>query len=162
MLFIDYDIILTYAVCIGITVLGLGIYRSMKTVRSIYLRLSARFLASGLVAFGSLLLLFFAGCGGPGGANSNPIFSPDHRYAVRVSDFDYGATGGDTSVSVFGDYGFRNATVLYGPWKIVRAKDIRWKSNSEVLIQFQPNTAYDPPNCKNLGSVKVTCVPRHD
>jgi len=160
MVFIDYRQTLIVMVPISLISVGALGYWVLRRKAGFFAWAIAR---STMIAIGSLgfLLLLAVGCaaGFTKTTRSIPVFSPDYTYAARVTDFDAGAIGGDTSVTVYANHGVRNATVLTGGWKIVGAQDVRWLTNSELLVEYPTDTGYDPPICKSFGSIKVTCRP---
>lgn len=86
---------------------------------------------------------------------SVPLYSTDHRHAVRIYDYDAGAVGGDTGVYLYSHLGLWSEDIFEGNWKA--AKDVRWINNHELLIKFEPS--YGPPVCKDGSEVKVRCEP---
>ena len=91
---------------------------------------------------------------------SAPVFSPDHTRALRVTDHDEGGLGGSTTVDVFWDHGLHSNMIFNGGWKQVEAKDVRWLSNSEILLPYSLiSPEYRPDVCKGFAEIKVTCIP---
>jgi hypothetical protein len=87
---------------------------------------------------------------------SSPLYSPDHLKAVRIRTDDEGATGGNTHVELFSKHGFSSMEVYSGQWKSVDVQDIRWLSNSELVI------THDSPmySCEGSPTVVVRCIDR--
>lgn len=160
MVFIDYSLILIYTIPIVAILLGIGAYWKLRDTRRSLIRTIARFGAIGVASIGCLVLLLVFCVGRlTATVRSAPAFSADHKSAVRVIDDDYGATGGDTSVTIYTNYGLRSRDVLNGDWKIVEAQDVHWLNNSELLIEYPTDTGYARPVCNNLDNIKVTCRP---
>lgn len=160
MIFINYRFTLVLLTPLFLILLGGWIYQLMRRKTNSGAWLAARVVAIGIMSLGGLLLLM-VGCAAGFNKTINyaPVYSNDHRYAARVSDFDGGALGGNTEVTLFTDGGFRNKDVLYGGWKIVEAQDVHWISNSELLIEYPTDTGWDPPACSNFKDIKVICKP---
>lgn len=159
MIFMNYRAMLFFFVCLGLLSLGVRLCLSLNEKRST-LGTSFRVLAAVSVMGLSCLSFLLFGCGMLMNTSSNPIFSPDHRYAIRLTDSDQGATGGSTSVEVFWSHGLRSETIFTGREKQVEAKDIRWLNNSTILLPYYlPTGAYPPETCKGFSEVKVSCVP---
>lgn len=160
MVFIDYEALTVFAIPISVILLGVWGYFAVRRKGSSLSWLLVRIASVGISSLGCFLLLLI-GCAHAvtDTINSAPIYSADHKHAVRVSDFDYGAVGGDTSVILFSSHGFSNRTVLAGGWKIVEAQDIHWTANSELLVEYPTDTGYDPPVCNSFADIKVTCRP---
>lgn len=158
MLFINYPLILLFAVPAMLIALSIWGYSAMRDRRGSSVWLLARIAAVGGMLLSSCLLLFIGwGMLWTVTSCSKPIFSPDHKRAARVTDEDAGALGGDTAVKIFTNYGFYNGTILTGDWKIVEAKDIHWLNNSELLITYPVTTGDNQPHCKDFGDIRVIC-----
>jgi hypothetical protein len=103
-----------------------------------------------------LLLTTMSGCE----SVSEPIYSPSGRVAVRIYDFDEGATGYATDVRVFWTRGLRKANVFTAPWAAVQPADIHWISNSELKIEYHGGPSANDIYCRNTSVVKIVCVPK--
>jgi hypothetical protein len=103
-----------------------------------------------------LLLTTASGCE----TISTPIYSPSGRMAVRIYDFDEGATGGATSVRVFWARGFRQANVFSAGWEAVRPADIHWISDSEMRIEYRGDAPANGIYCGSAAVVKIVCAPK--
>jgi hypothetical protein len=160
MVFIDYRHILIFMVPITLILLGMGGHWVARRKKGSPVWTVARFVTVGFASLGGLLL-FVVGCVAvfTKTVNSMPIYSEDRRHAARVTDFDAGATGGDTSVTVYASYGFQNKVVMSGGWKAVETQDIHWLSNSELLIEYPADTGYGSPACNNFVDINVICRP---
>lgn len=125
-------------------------------VRVGILRWSLRSLCVPLGLIGSLAAMLLVA--GRGCASYSPlIYSPTGTFAARIELDDYGATGGDESVDLFWARGLMQSTVFAGDWGTVEPSDVRWKSDSELLISYDGRVY----NCKSTSAVKVTCSPKH-
>jgi hypothetical protein len=87
---------------------------------------------------------------------SNPIYSPDHKSAVRIMVADVGALGGSTDVELFTLHGFNTYTIFSGGSAAVKAEDVHWVSSSELVVQYF-GTQYGG---QDTSAVKVQCMPR--
>lgn len=160
MIFIDYRLILLFAVPVILLALSVWGNAFVGRGKDSLVRSLARIAMIGLGSLSSLALLII-GCETiwTSTTNSNPIFSPDHKSAVRVIVDDAGALGGDTAVDVYTNHGFKNGTILAGDWKIVEAKDIHWLSNTEILIEYDATSGSHQPDCKRFNDIHVICQP---
>src|SRR5580658_3436372 len=102
---------------------------------------------------GVLALLFVllnigaAGCQ----SYSNPIYSPDHQSAVRIRVANIGGPGGSTDVELFTAHGFKTDSIFRGGWNAVEANDVRWVSDSELLVRYSGMMF----GCDSTDDVKV-------
>jgi hypothetical protein len=142
-------------------VTGLAIYglNRARKIRFLFARICAILpctLIALLGSFASLVVLASLGCQN----HSALIYSPSGKIAARISDFDAGATGGDTTVTLHWAGGFRSQTVYWGGWKSVGSSDIRWKSDSELTINYDSDYGALERPCSSTPQVTVSCVPR--
>jgi hypothetical protein len=159
MVFFNWDLIGSVAICIA--VIGC-VSASIWAVRRKRLAIKVPVIAVGIpislvgVLFLSLLVLGeLMGCQ----TDSAPIYSPSHKAAVRVEDWDAGATGGDTDVRVYEEHGLRVTIALSGGWKFVQADDIKWLDDSHLLIRYVHDDGYDEDkSCHSTRDVQVQCV----
>jgi hypothetical protein len=162
MLAIDWDFAITLTV--GLLVVGLTIYGINRTrkIQRIILRVALESFCVVLALLGSLFIVLFlaANSFNNNDRHSALIYSPSRKIAVRTNDFDYGATGGDTSVTLHWAYGLRSHTIYFGDWKSVRSKDIQWKSDSSLTIYYDARYEGIMYFCSSTSKVKVICVPR--
>lgn len=123
------------------------------------LRLPLRAVAV-LLALASSLLLLVDGCTELTTATeaSSPLYSPDHKRAVVVRDWDFGALGGGTYLDMYSYGGLFEEHIAGGDWKIIQAQDIRWTSNSDLILGYSPEYG-SKPSCESSVDVRVTCVP---
>jgi hypothetical protein len=113
--------------------------------------------ALGILVFGLFLLSDFGGCSGHG----PPIYSPNGKSAVLVWFHDEGATGGGTYVDVYQSHGLRYASVFDGGWKSVEQGDVQWIDGTHLTLHYEHWNGYDEQKtCRDLNSVKVTCIPK--
>jgi hypothetical protein len=108
--------------------------------------------------FGLIILLmvfgYLMGCG-KADTTSSAIYSPDHTQAVFLMTYDYGATGGETTATLYSHHGLGQTFIYDGEWQTVQEKNIHWLSNSELQIQYE--SGYPPVRCQSSKAVKVTC-----
>jgi hypothetical protein len=161
MVFIDWYRVIVIA--IGLVLIAACIWGLAYTckLRNILILIAIRLVCVLLGATTSLILLLFimaSGCV----SRSNAIFSPSGKMAVRIEDYDYGATGGDTSVDLIWAHGFRVQNIYHGEWKSVeQTDDIEWKSDTELVIHYHYDPKYNPNGqCYPAAVVHVSCLPK--
>jgi hypothetical protein len=141
-------------ICLGLLILAVPVF-SFWLVRDMKwpIRITVRVL-SGLVAIcGVLRWLIFLVLPWPH-SYSVPVYSPNRTMAARIDDYDAGPLGGaDNSVELFTSHGFTSDLVYYGEWDSVGAKDLQWRSDSELEI-FYKGPMY---MCKSTRRVLVQC-----
>lgn len=159
MIFMNYRLIMIFIVCAALLTSGIWGLLKLKHRKYVLAWLPARLAAIGLIAVSSLLMLLF-GCGMLVTTSSKPFCSPDRSHAIRITDHDEGATGGGTTVDVFWDGGLHSMMIFNGGWKQVEAKDVRWVSNSKIIISYSlPAPEYKPELCQGFAEIEVTCLP---
>lgn len=118
------------------------------------LRRSLRLICVLLGLLSSFVAVLFAAVQGcETHSHSSMIYSPSGKTAARIDMDDAGAIGGSASVELFWAHGFRQAMVFSGDWGTVEPSDIRWESDSELLISYDGTI----DSCHSTNSVKVTC-----
>lgn len=142
------------AFCAVLLCLSIWGFRALKNQRA-WVRVPLRILAVLVCIIDGLLLCLLIFGIFAMDSHSALIFSPDHHHAAQIWNTDGGAIGGDTSVTIYSDWGFKRELVLWGMWDVVEQKDVHWNGNSELLITYRN----DPPNCSNTKSIAVHCVP---
>jgi len=115
----------------------------------------ARSLAAPIGVLALLFVLLNIGAAGCQ-SYSIPIYSPDHQSAVRVRVANIGGPGGSTDVELFTARGFKTYSVFRGGWKTVEADDVKWVSDSELLVRYSGMMF----GCESTDDVKVHCEPR--
>jgi hypothetical protein len=85
-----------------------------------------------------------------------PLYSPDHKMAVRVRSADEGWLGEWSHVELFRDHGLRHVLIFRGPWQSVDASSLRWINNSMLEIDYQDNVF----RCGHAWGISVHCVAR--
>jgi hypothetical protein len=157
MIFVDWGFVWEFVAFAAVIAGGIWGFRKVQP-RSAAIRLPVRIVSS-LFAGASLLLLTMVSCGEAVTTHSTPLYSPDGKQAVRTNDYDAGALGGWTTIYLYSDHGFYSQSILGGLWKNAEIKDVRWLSDSEILIsvpQWSPDEKL--PECASTNHVKVTCV----
>jgi hypothetical protein len=156
MIFIDYAEIIAYCIlCVFVAIAVLGIRIASRKGRSILI-LSWLFLI--VVLFGGWVTLASYRLGKAATTSiSPPTYSPDHRHALRIED-DKIDSGARTTVYLYSGHGFIVSRVFYGTLGSVKAEDLHWLSNSEVLISYAHPS--DKQFCKSTQQVKVSVEPR--
>jgi hypothetical protein len=157
MLFINWWIVggtILALLMIAAGVVGLGKAKNLtrRTARFGVQIVSVPVAVAGILLALLLLLPTMSGCE----RVSAPIYSPSGRIAVRVYDFDEGATGGAASVEVFWARGFRRSNVFSAPWEAVEPSGIHWISDSEMTIEYSGGAA-DHIYCASTAAVKIVC-----
>jgi hypothetical protein len=140
--------------CVFLLLIGSAVlaFRSVLYKKA-WFRLPVQLL-SGLVALGSLFSLLFYWVMPNPWTYSAPIYSPNHRMAARVAEYNASGFGGaDTSVELFNYHGLFSNVVFLGEWKSVEASNIRWKSDSELDVFYQGT----PYRCTSTRRAKVRC-----
>jgi len=155
MIFPDYEEIRAFGVLMGFLFAAIWAFRSARSTRKI-IRMSVRLLSVLVMVLASTVTLVLVGCGTI--TRSAPIYSPDHQKAIRITNVDWGAVGGDTSVELYSHYGLISEKVFTGEFAAVGPKDIRWVSNSEVSIRYFGSLTKAAETCNQAHSVKVNCV----
>jgi len=149
-------ILITEMLVTALAIYGLN---KSKKIRSHVLRFVG-LLFCGLVSLlGSFLIVAFLALSGCD-THSALIYSPSGRIAARTNDWDTGATGGGTFVTLHWARGFRSQRVYSGGWKSVVPSDIKWINDSDLTIYY--DARYDPLSgpCTSTPEVKVSCFPR--
>lgn len=159
MIAIDWSFVGTLIAEILITGAGIYFFSKATKIRILLLRIIAVAISLLVSLVGSLVFaasLAASGCS----AYSPMIYSPSGKIAARTNDYDAGAVGGDTSVTLHWAHGLRSQTVYAGEWKSVLPSEIKWVSDSELIIRY--DAGYGPLNspCSSTSQVKVNCVPR--
>lgn len=161
MIFPNYGTLGRLAICIAPIVLGVLLYRLVRSNRP-SVKLSARVLGVLLCLCGGFLSLLY-GCVSAFSATeySSALYSPNHRYAIRVENWDAGALGGSTSVTLYSHFGLITKTIFAGEYAQTDRDAIRWLSNSEISIDYDKNPyeSSRPPFCEGTGRITVSCRP---
>jgi uncharacterized membrane protein len=76
--------------------------------------------------------------------------------AVRITDSDGGATGGETFVDLYSAHGFREQSLYSGGWKSVKPSDIQWKSDTELTIHYYRGYSADTYHFTPVRAVRVS------
>jgi hypothetical protein len=159
MVFVEWRLVQIISGCLlltGLSVWGLRYARKLSRVTS---RIGLRLICIPIGALASLfVLLLVAGSGCTG--HSSPIYSPSKKMAVRITDFDEGATGGATSVDLYWANGFREKSLYSGGWKSVEPSDVQWKSDTELLIRYDASYPADNYHFTTVDAVKIIYLPK--
>ena len=157
MIFLDYSEILPYAILFGIVIAAVWAFRAVSAKR-LWIQILVRAFSIVLLmvaTYFALLLHWF----GPGKATrSAPIYSPDHSRAIRITHYEdqNGDTNGFTSVDLYSNFGLYSKAILLEEDSLLsEIKDVRWLSDSEVLINVQD--VEREAGCKDAVGVKVRC-----
>jgi hypothetical protein len=133
MIFLEYSLAIAYVVLLVFLALGVIGFRfaiqKRGVLRAFLCLVSILALVAGGVIFGS----FKFGYAQVG--FSSPVFSPDRKHAIRIED-DGIDSKASTTVYLYSNHGFIVDRVFQGTWKAVKVTDVRWLSNSEVLIIY--------------------------
>jgi hypothetical protein len=88
---------------------------------------------------------------------SEPIYSPNKKMAVRITEYNASGLGGaDDTVKLFTSHGFSSDVVFFGDFNSIKPQNIRWKSDSELEISYE-GALYQ---CNSSHRVKVVCSNR--
>jgi len=85
-----------------------------------------------------------------------PVYSPDHKMAIRVRSADEGWLGEWSHVELFRSHGFEQALIFRGPWQSVDASSLRWVNDTQIEIDYQDNVF----RCGHAWGISVHCVHR--
>jgi len=85
-----------------------------------------------------------------------PLYSPDHKMAVRVRSADEGWLGEWSHVELFRNHGLEQALIFRGPWQSVDASSLRWINNTQIEIEYQENVF----RCGHAWGISVHCIGR--
>jgi hypothetical protein len=140
--------------CIGLLLIVISVLAFRWALRkNVWLRVPVQFV-SGLVLICSLAFWSFYWLMPNPWTYSAPIYSPNHRMAARVAEYNASGFGGaDSSVELFGYGGLFSKVVFFGEFGSVGASDIRWKSDSELEISFHGDSC----RCNDARRVRVRC-----
>jgi hypothetical protein len=153
MIFPEWRRILIYCVLFVLIFSSIWAFRLVRT-RHLVVRIPVRIVSLAVFGLASLLTLSIVSCEFSN-TRSTPIYSPDHRHALRIYDYDAGATGGSTEVLLFSHYGLLSNAVFEGNWKAAEPKGVHWVNDREVEILYEPS--YGPPSCMSTGQVTIRC-----
>jgi hypothetical protein len=154
MFFVEWEFLQVVSCCFLLTGLSLWGLRYARNLSRLLFRVGLRFLCIPIGALASLLavlLIAAAGCN----SHSNPIYSPSKKLAVRITDSDGGATGGETSVDLYWAHGFREQSLYSGEWKSVKPSDIQWKSDTELTINYDGGYHADTYHFTPAAAIKT-------
>src|SRR5579859_7554696 len=133
MIAIDWRFVGVFIVELIITSAGIYFFSRATKMRTLLPRIAISVICFFVSLVGSLVVvasLAFSGWE----THSPMMYSPSGKVAARANDFDAGAIGGDTSVTLHLAYGLRSQTVYGGGWKSVGPSDIKWTSDSQLII----------------------------
>ena len=154
MLFVEWWAIKVF--CIGLLMVAVATFSFWFVgKKGSLVRLPVRFLAGLCGATGLWVILVVVT---NSDVYSEPIYSPNHRMAVRIHHHNPGELGGPThdSVKLFSAYGFKSTVVFSGDWESVETSDLRWKSDSELEIYHRGAAR----RCTSTRPVRVRCIGR--
>jgi hypothetical protein len=155
MLFVEWWLLTRFAVLGGLLILSCAAFWFVRG-RHRWIRIAVGILGSPIFILASLSLalqLMAVGCL----SYSSPVYSPDCLHAARVRTDDEGATGGNSHVELFWNYGFSSQEVYSGGFQSVSVADLVWDSNSTLEVR------HDSPMymCEGSQKVRVKCVQRN-
>lgn len=155
MIFLDYGKIGEYAIILGMLVAGTWAFRCVRSKRK-SIRVAVRVVSIAVIGLSSLLTVILLMLESFGSTTwSPPIYSPDHKRAIRIADYDEGALGGDTAVELYSNRGLLSETVFYGSWDTVKPEDVHWDDNSNVTISYAVDAR--DADCSGSKSIQVHC-----
>jgi hypothetical protein len=157
MIFLNYVLLVVFATCVVLVAASIWAFRFVRTRRPLS-RISVRCLAALVVA----CCIFTAGLSTISALTtitSSPIYSPDGKHALRVDYADAGALGGVTFVMLYANHGFQSNVIFSQEGRTVRAENLRWVSDSEILVPYSIYSPYYRPQvCAGPARIKVHCV----
>ncbi len=156
MIFPDYYALRIYVICLALLACGVWMFRAgaRKAFRFQFLLWLLAFL---FIAIGSLFTILAIISPGKD-TRSAPIYSPDHKHAIRITVLDLGGTGGGTFVDLYSFHGLIENRIADGEWKSLGPEDVKWIGNAQLFISFRKESG--PPYwCKSAQSIEVSCDP---
>jgi hypothetical protein len=160
MIFPNYRTIVVIAICIAPIVVGVLLFRGVRLAR-LGFKVPTRIFSVLLCMCGGCLL-FLYGCMSTFSSteHSSAIYSPDHRKAMRIENWDAGALGGSTSVVLYSHFGVITKTIFSGEYYQADKSSVQWLNNSEILIRYDSSYGTSTsPFCEGSRSVAVRCEP---
>jgi hypothetical protein len=155
MLILDPAAVIAYGVLFVLVILAAVGFRFAGRKTGV-VRLILRIVAVTVFIAGLLVTVAFR-MGSDLSSFSSPIYSPDHKHALRIEDVKM-EPGPRTTVYLYSNHGFLIDRVFYGTLGSVTAKDIHWLDNSSVLITYGPPSAKQ--FCASTAQVRVSAEPR--
>jgi hypothetical protein len=141
---------------VGLLMMAVGVFGLWFVRKQRWLVRGPARLISGLVILWGMYGFLVAG---GGHKYSVPIYSPSQKTAARIDRYDPGELGGPTfdAVKVFSSHGITSDVVFSGQWESVEPMDIRWKSDSELEINYQGSANL----CASTPHLRVRCIVDH-
>lgn len=157
MLFIEWGVVGRISLCLAVAVVTILVFRAgrKRLVRPLVAQEVLRSLSWPLAVF-ALLFLVLNGLAIGCQTYTAPLYSPDHKMAIRVRSADEGWLGEWSHVELFADHGIRSALIFRGPWQSVDASSLRWINNTQIEIDYQDDVFL----CGHARGVSVHCVAR--
>jgi hypothetical protein len=141
----------------GLAMIALGVFACQLVRRKEpLLRLTTRTLSIGVVLVGTLVVVFWVGSIGYR-TYSAPIYSPNGKSAARIRTAGTGGIGSANIVELRSLHGFREDDVFDAGWGAIEPKDVRWLSDSELMITYH-GYPDGPDWCSGTPAVKVRCI----
>jgi|GEM_PF-3788747 len=157
MVFLNYVLLIVFATCVVLVAASLWAFRFVRSKRPLS-RISVRCLAAFVVAC-CILTAGLSTISALTTITSSPIYSPDQKHALRVDYADSGAFGGVTFVMLYSNHGFQSNVIFSQEGRTVRAENIRWLSDSEIVVLYSNYSPYYRPQvCAGPARIKVRCV----
>jgi hypothetical protein len=157
MIFPDSSEILPYCVLTSLVIAAAWAFRNVRAKRLWIQTLVRTISVISLIPI-ALATLWFLWLDSGKATRYAPIYSPDHSRAIRISHYEdpYGDSGGPTSVDLYSSFGLYSKRIFEGPdMQTSEIKDVRWISDSEVLIKLQDVERV--AGCSDAIGVKVRC-----
>jgi hypothetical protein len=160
-MFIDWRQASVYGVIVAVLLGSIWLFRKVRSTTP-RLRILIQICSALVAGVSLLLLLMFLGVELMSkSTNSELLYSPDRKFALRVESETSGALGGDTDILLYSHHGMASHRIYVGEFWSVRLEDIRWVNNRELLISYPMSPSDRPPyECGGtFGDIKVQCAP---
>ena len=153
MIFMEWWIVERVSVVVAVIAAAVGLFITARRRRA-WIRYTLQGVAL-LIALGVAAVSLLVVSLPDANHYSDPLYSPNHKLAARIAEYDAGPLGGaDTSVEVFSHAGFVSHRVYIGEFKTVGVGDLTWNGDSELRITYY-GAAY---RCSGTKSIRVICV----
>lgn len=154
MIFLDPSEIFAYGVLAIFMVLGVAGFWIASRFKG-FVALALR-VVSVVLIIGGIVVTAAARAGSSDTSYSAPIYSPDHKHAIRIED-DRLPNNGRTIVYLYSSGSLIPIQVFFGTQGAVTSEDIHWVSASALQITYKSG---EKLSCASSREVAVTVEPR--
>jgi hypothetical protein len=126
MIFVEWWAVEKVCFVVLVIAIAVGLFISVRHRRA-WLRFPVQLLTL-LIGLGTVAIVLFAAVLLPNPDRySEPIYSPNHKLAARIAEYNAGGLGGaDTQVELFSHRGFVSHRVYEGEFRSVDSAHIAW------------------------------------